>query len=173
MISAYDSCGRVCRPSCLVPGSTNLYRPCSGALRVNTKQPLMFGNNFGDAVLGVWDFNSEKSCPQFSTDQIYVSFYCDYSDRWPWPTVFSQPGAKDPPTPPAGVQISRNTMKPSPLQNLMSPPAEAFKPIPPIIEATTEPAIQLKSKLCQLLNIIPVFNLTSYIAFNVMMLKYI
>lgn len=133
----------------------------------------MFGNNFGDAVLGVWDFNSEKSCPQFSTDQIYVSFYCDYSDRWPWPTVFSQPGAKYPPTPPAGVQISRNTMKPSPLQNLMSPPAEAFKPIPPIIEATTEPAIQLKSKLCQLLNIIPVFNLTLYIAFNIMMLKYI
>lgn len=128
MISAYDSCGRVCRPSCLLPGTTNVYRPCSGALRVNTKQPLMFGNNFGDAVLGIWDFNSVKTCPQFSTDQIYVSFYCDYSDRWPWQSIFSQPGAKDPPTPPAGVQFSRKSMQPSPLQSVDHPPVLAAAP---------------------------------------------
>jgi len=36
--------------------------------------------------LNVWDFaNSQSSsCPQFNIDQIYVSFFCDYSNKWPW-----------------------------------------------------------------------------------------
>jgi hypothetical protein len=87
IISAFDSCGRVCHATCLIPG-TNYYRPCSGAIRVSEdpRVPKMYGQNFGNSVMNVWDFaNSQSSsCPQFNIDQIYVSFFCDYSNKWPW-----------------------------------------------------------------------------------------
>ncbi|VDI71717.1 Hypothetical predicted protein [Mytilus galloprovincialis] len=85
VISAFDSCGRVCHATCLIPG-TDYYRPCSGALRISDvpRFPKMYGGNFGNSVMNVWNYTSSASCPQFNIDQIYVSFFCDYSNRWPW-----------------------------------------------------------------------------------------
>ena len=92
MLNAQDSCGRICKPICLVPG-TEIYRPCSGAVKVTGGKPLQFGNSFGDAVLNIWDFDTDASCPQLTTNNIIVSFYCDYSTEWVWPSI-------DPVTPP-------------------------------------------------------------------------
>lgn len=86
LLHAQDSCGRVCKPICKVPG-TEIFRPCSGAVRVTGGQPLQFGNTFGDAVLDVWDFNTDKNCPQMTQENIIVSFYCDYGTEWVWPSV--------------------------------------------------------------------------------------
>lgn len=86
MLNAQDSCGRICKPICKVPG-TEIFRPCSGAIKVTGGRPLQFGNSFGDAVLDVWDFDKDKSCPQLTTDNIIVSFYCDYSTEWVWPSI--------------------------------------------------------------------------------------
>ena len=85
MLHAQDRCGRVCKPICKVPG-TEVFKPCSGAVALTGKYPLMFGNSFGDAVLDVWDFNTDKSCPQLTTQNIMLSFYCDYTSDWIWPT---------------------------------------------------------------------------------------
>ncbi|KAH3774105.1 hypothetical protein DPMN_175477 [Dreissena polymorpha] len=86
MLHAQDSCGRVCKPVCKVPG-TEIFRPCSGAIKVTGGRPLQFGNSFGDAVLGVFDFETEKDCPQMKSETIIMSFYCDYSTDWIWPSV--------------------------------------------------------------------------------------
>ena len=86
MLHAQDKCGRVCKPICKVPG-TEIFRPCTGAVRLTGKYPLMFGNSFGDSVLDVWDFSTEKACPQLTTNNIMISFYCDYKADWIWPTM--------------------------------------------------------------------------------------
>jgi len=90
VLHAQDSCGRVCKPICKVPGQ-DVFRPCSGAVQVSGARPLQFGNSFGDAVLEVWDFEKEKDCPQFSADVVIMSFYCDYSTAWVWPSVDPPP----------------------------------------------------------------------------------
>lgn len=92
VLNAQDSCGRICKPICKVPG-TEIFRPCSGAVKVTGSVPLQFGNSFGDAVLNVWDFNTDQNCPQLQTANIIVSFYCDYSTDWTWPSI--APAAKN------------------------------------------------------------------------------
>ncbi|KAK3086832.1 hypothetical protein FSP39_024227 [Pinctada imbricata] len=94
LISAYDNCGRVCRPSCLQPGTQNLYKPCKGIIRVTSRSPKMYANDFGESIMDVWNFTEFRECPQFATDQIYVSFFCDYTDRYPWEAIIRQPGAQ-------------------------------------------------------------------------------
>ena len=44
MLHAQDRCGRVCKPVCKLPGM-EVFRPCSGAVRLTGKYPLMFGNS--------------------------------------------------------------------------------------------------------------------------------
>lgn len=43
-ISAYDRCGRICVPNCLVRNSRQhpVYKTCTGAIRATMKSPLMF-----------------------------------------------------------------------------------------------------------------------------------
>jgi hypothetical protein len=90
ILRAQDSCGRICKPICKVPG-TEIFRPCSGAIKVTGTYPFQFGNSFGEAVLNVWDFNTDKNCPQLTTNNMVVSFYCDYSTEWLWPSIDPTP----------------------------------------------------------------------------------
>ncbi|KAL5022200.1 hypothetical protein ScPMuIL_001355 [Solemya velum] len=84
-ISASDSCGRLCHTSCRVPGSNPTeYRPCSGAITVNSKTPKMFGTDFGNALLEVWNFPETTDCPHFIPDNFFMAVFCDYHDDWPW-----------------------------------------------------------------------------------------
>ncbi|XP_033754704.1 uncharacterized protein LOC117337715 [Pecten maximus] len=83
-VHAYDSYGRVCQPRCMVRHSNPpRYVPCSGAITANTRTPRMYGNTFGEAVLGRWDFKSEY-CPQSFNGEVFMTFYCDYANGWPW-----------------------------------------------------------------------------------------
>ncbi|KAK3085574.1 hypothetical protein FSP39_005484 [Pinctada imbricata] len=93
VLSAYDSCGRVCIPSCL-DKRTNKYVPCSGALSVSNRSPLMYSHSFAETVLNIYDVSSQKHCPQVNNDNIYVSFFCDYTNEWPWKRALTQPGAQ-------------------------------------------------------------------------------
>ncbi|KAK3600231.1 hypothetical protein CHS0354_030262 [Potamilus streckersoni] len=83
LLQATDSCGRVCRPVCKVPNS-NIYRPCSGAVRLTSAFPRHYGNDFGNAVMDIWDFKSDATCPQFNSENILIAFYCDFQTDWFW-----------------------------------------------------------------------------------------
>ncbi|KAL3858694.1 hypothetical protein ACJMK2_008955 [Sinanodonta woodiana] len=85
LIQATDSCGRVCRPVCKVPNS-NIYRPCSGAIRLTSALPRHYGTDFGNAVMDVWDFATDKTCPQVKHENILIAFNCDFQTDWFWPT---------------------------------------------------------------------------------------
>ncbi|KAL3858695.1 hypothetical protein ACJMK2_008956 [Sinanodonta woodiana] len=85
LIQATDSCGRVCRPVCKVPNS-NIYRPCSGAIRLTSALPRHYGTDFGNAVMDVWDFSTDAMCPQVKHENIVIAFNCDFQTDWFWPT---------------------------------------------------------------------------------------
>ncbi|KAK3600229.1 hypothetical protein CHS0354_030260 [Potamilus streckersoni] len=85
LLQATDPCGRVCRPACKVPNS-NIYRPCSGAVRLTSALPRYYGTDFGNAVMDVWDFTTDKACPQVKHENILIAFNCDFQTDWFWPT---------------------------------------------------------------------------------------
>ncbi|XP_021340235.1 uncharacterized protein LOC110441431 [Mizuhopecten yessoensis] len=85
MLSAFDSCGRMCMPFCRIPGSTvGETRPCSGAIRVTSAYPKLYGIDYGEAVLGTWSMTGAGGCPTLDNDHVFVSFYCDYVEKWPF-----------------------------------------------------------------------------------------
>ncbi|XP_033754771.1 LOW QUALITY PROTEIN: uncharacterized protein LOC117337769 [Pecten maximus] len=85
MLSAFDSCGRVCMPFCRNPESNiGEIRPCSGAIRVTTAHPKLYGLDYGEAVLGTWSMTGAGGCPTLDNDHVFVSFYCDYVETWPF-----------------------------------------------------------------------------------------
>ncbi|XP_061189957.1 uncharacterized protein LOC133197769 [Saccostrea echinata] len=86
VVSAYDSCGRVCRPSCLNL-RTKKYEPCSGAIDITTQSPHLYAYSLGDSIMKLYEFNG---APQFNDNEIFLSFFCDYSNKWPWQTVIRQ-----------------------------------------------------------------------------------
>ncbi|XP_060075281.1 tyrosinase-like protein 1 [Ylistrum balloti] len=79
-MTAYDSCGRVCRPQCLIKGS---YRPCSGAFRITSSFPKMYGITFEDAVKGIWK-KGEGLGTESNGAGIPVTFLCEIQYSWPW-----------------------------------------------------------------------------------------
>ena len=98
MITAFDSCGRVCVPFCRVPGSpTGATKACSGAVRLNSQSPKMFGGNYGEAVLDTWSLSNGRHCPTLENNHVFMSFYCDYEEAWPFVGT-------EAPTPPVMVQ---------------------------------------------------------------------
>ncbi|XP_063442603.1 uncharacterized protein LOC134722899 [Mytilus trossulus] len=85
LLSAFDSCGRICTPYCRNPTSpTGESHPCSGAVRISSNYPKLYSKNYGDAVLTTWNM-ATGNCPKLVEDQVFVSFYCDYGQEWPLP----------------------------------------------------------------------------------------
>ncbi|KAL4234428.1 hypothetical protein ACF0H5_006075 [Mactra antiquata] len=82
-MNAYDSCGRVCEPYCKVSGSPGFQR-CSGAFRVTSSIPTMYGINYNDAVAHVWQFNGGNMCPSMQDNSIYIQFHCNFKESWPF-----------------------------------------------------------------------------------------
>ena len=98
MLSAYDSCGRICRPYCKVPNSQKgESQPCSGLLRVTSTFPKLYARDYGEAVYKLW--NLGQSCPQKDGRQVYMTFYCDYVEKWPMPGVVPVVAPTPPPMP--------------------------------------------------------------------------
>ncbi|KAK3103019.1 hypothetical protein FSP39_015807 [Pinctada imbricata] len=82
-VTAYDSCNRQCKARCLIPGSKPArYKPCSGTIRVTPDAPFMYSSDIADAHLHTYDYNTIPPC--LSYDKIFLVFYCDQKDSWPW-----------------------------------------------------------------------------------------
>ncbi|XP_060075287.1 uncharacterized protein LOC132554976 [Ylistrum balloti] len=79
-MTAYDSCGRVCRPRCLVNGR---YQECSGAFQISTAYPKMYGKTYEEAVQGVWTIGDQLLAQSHSAE-IPIAFICKITNQWPW-----------------------------------------------------------------------------------------
>ncbi|OWF47427.1 uncharacterized protein LOC110454385 [Mizuhopecten yessoensis] len=87
-VSAHDSCGRVCRPYCRTPGSPlNDFHPCTGAIRITTSAPKLYGRTYGELILDTWQFPQDGNCPRTDDNYAHLRFYCDYTNQWPWADV--------------------------------------------------------------------------------------
>ncbi|GFO16266.1 tyrosinase [Plakobranchus ocellatus] len=83
LIRAHDSCGRVCHAACKNE-VTGKYEACSGAVALSTDLPLMFGTDYDDAVMSVFDYEFNNDCPSFKTESFFLTFYCDYHKDFPY-----------------------------------------------------------------------------------------
>ncbi|XP_069112914.1 uncharacterized protein [Argopecten irradians] len=79
-MNAYDSCGRVCRPQCL---SSKGYKPCSGAFRVTSSFPMMYGLTYDDAIKRNW-MNGGVLSTEMNSAEIPVVFICEVQKTWLW-----------------------------------------------------------------------------------------
>ncbi|KAJ8302646.1 hypothetical protein KUTeg_019042 [Tegillarca granosa] len=122
MISASDSCGRVCKPYCRVSGPQGeVSQPCSGMLRVTSDMPKLFGDNFGEAIMGAWNLGNEKSCPGLNVNSVYLSFYCNYEEQWPFPGKVK---------PVMGEFVQKPISPPQPMKMPIPKPQQQQQPTP-------------------------------------------
>lgn len=110
LLRAHDACGRVCHAACKDP-VTNEYKDCSGAVSVDTDAPLMYGTNYDDAVMSIFDYEFNSDCPRFKTDNFYITFYCDYHQSFPYAEPTQAPIPTPEPTPPPTVPASPSGCK--------------------------------------------------------------
>lgn len=86
IISAYDTCGRMCQPYCL-DKSGKYSKKCTGAIKVSRQVPLMYGNDVTSVVNQIWQ-EDRFGLPKLADYEIFVSFVCDTSfSSWPWTSV--------------------------------------------------------------------------------------
>ena len=82
-LSAYDTCGRMCQPYCKIAGVPGV-QLCSGAFRITSQSPKLYGLNYGEAVSNLWQFREGGGCPLLTQDNVYIEFYCSFRDSWPF-----------------------------------------------------------------------------------------
>ncbi|XP_021363097.1 uncharacterized protein LOC110456595, partial [Mizuhopecten yessoensis] len=92
---AYDECGRLCLPTCLVKGSKPpVYLPCSGCIRVDSKSPKRYGKTIAEVIANHWEFHDvhddEYICPEELHVHTFVKFVCDSSTKFPWQRLNKQ-----------------------------------------------------------------------------------
>ena len=92
IIAAFDSCGRVCQQYCLksMPGdrmNVGDMPKIGGGIRVTVDTPLQYGENFAEATLSSWQIKGPNSCPIYDQANAPITFFCDYSEEWFWPTA--------------------------------------------------------------------------------------
>ncbi|KAK6979563.1 tyrosinase-like protein tyr-1 [Biomphalaria glabrata] len=83
LLRAHDSCGRVCRVLCKDPASKQ-FKACSGAVALSDQKPHMYGASYDDAVMDLFDYASDGDCPRYNTDDFYITFFCDYHNKFPY-----------------------------------------------------------------------------------------
>ncbi|XP_052232739.1 uncharacterized protein LOC127845694 [Dreissena polymorpha] len=84
IVTAFDYCGRTCRPFCLdITVSPPKSRPCSGVIRVTEDEPKQYGHNYAEAVNMRWSASGPDELPEEAPFH-FITFYCDYSGHWPW-----------------------------------------------------------------------------------------
>ncbi|KAH9507511.1 putative tyrosinase-like protein tyr-3 [Bulinus truncatus] len=83
LIRAQDSCGRVCQVACRNP-VTHEDQICSGAVAVSEEEPKMFGGALDEAVVDIIDFTTDVYAPKCRLEKIYLTFYCNYRDQYPF-----------------------------------------------------------------------------------------
>ncbi|XP_011434015.3 tyrosinase-like protein 2 [Magallana gigas] len=84
-LSAYNSCGRVCRPVCSIgEGSSSIYKACSGSFKVTNEFPLMYSNSYEGAISSLWHLSLDGKGPLFRNTFSPITFICDHQNAWPW-----------------------------------------------------------------------------------------
>ncbi|XP_033758417.1 uncharacterized protein LOC117340764 [Pecten maximus] len=88
-LMAYDSCGRLCLPTCHLKGTQpSSYTPCTGCIRVTNTFPKMYGRSIADIVANQWTFNKAANTefldPVESDKDTFLKFVCDASSKFPW-----------------------------------------------------------------------------------------
>ncbi|XP_069122575.1 uncharacterized protein [Argopecten irradians] len=89
-LMAYDECGRICLPTCLIKDSNPpVYIPCSGCISMNNKYPKGYGKTVAEAVADYWEFHDvhdeDYICPEERIrTPIFLKFVCDASTKFPW-----------------------------------------------------------------------------------------
>ena len=86
IISAFDTCGRVCKPFCFRGNADGESSKdlMNGGIRITTDAPLQYGDTFADATLSSWQQTGSGSCPRFDQHNAPLTFYCDYAEDWYW-----------------------------------------------------------------------------------------
>lgn len=82
LLSAYDSCGRICKIFCQ-SSTLDTYRPCQGALRVDNRLPKLLGSDAKTLSKSHW-IQSEYGVPKLDESKIFVKVVCDNGLEWPW-----------------------------------------------------------------------------------------
>ncbi|VDH93946.1 Hypothetical predicted protein [Mytilus galloprovincialis] len=84
LITAYDTCGRVCKAKCLVFGSRPpVYKSCAGSIMADTRFPLMYGRTYNEAMRDLWIL-WESTSRGINNRNIPVMFVCDRDTSLPW-----------------------------------------------------------------------------------------
>ena len=90
IIAAFDSCGRVCKSYYLKSmqgsGMTSDMQQIGGGIHVTTNTPLQYGESFAEATLSSWQIKGPNSCPTYDHANAPITFFCDYTEDWFWPT---------------------------------------------------------------------------------------
>lgn len=93
LITAHDSCGRMCSAYCRIKGR-NEYQPCHGSLQMTSGTPKQYSVNFGEAIVDTWEFYKNRYFPRVKDNNVFIKFFCSYNEYWPkkiekQPTVMS------------------------------------------------------------------------------------
>ncbi|CAC5400394.1 unnamed protein product [Mytilus coruscus] len=93
LITAHDSCGRMCSAYCKMKGRIE-YQPCHGALQMTSATPKQYSVNFGEVIEDTWEFYKKRYFPRVKEDNVFIKFFCSYNEYWPKkiekpPTVMS------------------------------------------------------------------------------------
>ena len=84
-LSAYDSCGRVCRPTCRINDrSSSTYKACSGSFRITKEYPLEYSQSYEADISSLWHLNFNGKAPLFSNTFSPITFIRDNQNALPW-----------------------------------------------------------------------------------------
>ncbi|CAC5396279.1 unnamed protein product [Mytilus coruscus] len=86
LLTAFDSGGRLYRPYCRDRRYPKNFVPCTGCLKIDTRKPRMYSYSYVESVSKRWDLHNsnDKNCPRFNNDGVYIKFFCNFLDLWPW-----------------------------------------------------------------------------------------
>ncbi|KAK3578477.1 hypothetical protein CHS0354_038574 [Potamilus streckersoni] len=84
IFSAYDRCGRICKPFCLdIKSNVSKPKPCQGVIRVSNLLPMLYGRTYAEAVKLTWKKEDDSDLPELD-DSVFLTFYCNHESIWPW-----------------------------------------------------------------------------------------
>ncbi|XP_060567248.1 tyrosinase-like protein 2 [Ruditapes philippinarum] len=83
VLSAVHSCGLMCQAYCFVQNTVPPeFKPCSGALKISSQDPNVYGRTYEEAVSRVWQ--GVISGGGVQNENLRIIFDCSDDDKAPW-----------------------------------------------------------------------------------------